>query len=91
MLLCFYAKMYLHLNVKGKDMGTRITADLENQILIKLLKHEAQDTGTSMKNILIRALEVYFYNKIETNALAHLSQSVFSEWNDKRDSDYDKL
>lgn len=59
--------------------------------LIRLFKLEAQETGTTMRGILIRALESYFADRLETKALMKASESVFEEWNDPKDSDYDKL
>lgn len=58
---------------------------------MRLLKLEAQETGTSMKEVLIRALESYFAHRLETKALLKASESVFSEWDNPLDSDYDKL
>ena len=58
---------------------------------MKLLKWDAQNTWTSVKEILVRALEAYFAHRLETKALQKATEEVFSEWNDPRDSDYDKL
>ena len=55
------------------------------------LKAEAIDRDTSVKDVLIRALEAYFADRLETKALAKISESSFSEWNDPRDAEYDKL
>lgn len=72
-------------------MKTRISTDLGDPRLMKLLKIEAQETGTSVKEVLIRALESYFAHRLETKALMRASEAVFEEWNDPKDSDYDKL
>jgi len=72
-------------------MQTRISTDLGDPRLIKLLKLEAQETDSSIKDVLVRALESYFAHRLETKALLKASESVFEEWNDPRDSDYDKL
>lgn len=72
-------------------MKSRISTDLGNPRLIRLLKVEAQETGTSVKETLIRVLEAYFAPRLETKALERASEEIFSEWNDPRDSDYDKL
>lgn len=45
----------------------------------------------SIKEVLVKALEFYFSNKLETRAMQKMSEQVFEEWNDPRDSDYDKL
>jgi hypothetical protein len=72
-------------------MGTRISTDLGDPRLLKLLKSEANERGTTIKDVLARALEAYFAERLETKALAKLSESSFSEWNDPRDADYDRL
>jgi hypothetical protein len=48
---------------------TRITADLGDPKLLKLLKLEAQENETTIKEVLIKALESYFFHRIENNAL----------------------
>jgi hypothetical protein len=58
---------------------------------MKLLKWEAQNTGSSVKDTLVRALEAYFAHRLETGALQKAAESVFSEWDDPKDSEYDKL
>ena len=72
-------------------MKTRISTDLCDPRLIRLMKLEAQETGRSLKDVLISALENYFAHRLETKALQKLSEEVFEEWNDPRDSEYDKL
>ena len=73
------------------DMNTRFTADLEDPRLMRLLKLEAQECSLSMKDVIVRALEQYFSDRLETKALLKISEAVFEEWDDPRDSDYDKL
>lgn len=72
-------------------MSSRITTDLESPQLLRLLKLEAQNNRIAMKEVIIRALESYFFHRLETKALEHLSEQVFTEWNDKRDAEYDKI
>jgi hypothetical protein len=72
-------------------MKSRISTDLGNPLFLRLLKLEAQETGTSVKETLIRALETYFAHRLETKALEKISEDTFEEWSDPRDSDYDKL
>jgi hypothetical protein len=72
-------------------MGTRISTDLGDSRLVKLLKVEANERDTTVKEVLTRALEAYFADRLETKALAKLAESSFSEWNDPRDADYDRL
>ena len=70
---------------------TRITADLGDPRLIKLLKLESQEIELSMREVLIRALEGYFSHRLESKALEKASESAFEEWNDPRDSEYDAI
>lgn len=72
-------------------MGTRISTDLGDPRLLKLLKNEANERDTTVKDVLARALEAYFAERLETKALARLAESSFSEWDDPRDADYDQL
>jgi hypothetical protein len=72
-------------------MGTRISTDLSDPRLMKLLKAEANDNDTTVKDVLSRALEAYFAERLETKALARLAEDAFEEWDDPRDSEYDKL
>jgi hypothetical protein len=72
-------------------MQTRISTDLGDPRLMRLLKAEAAERGTTIKDVLTRALEAYFAERLETQALARLAESSFSEWNDPRDAEYDRL
>ena len=72
-------------------MGTRISTDLGDPRLLRLLKSEANECDTTIKEVLARALEAYFAERLETKALAKLAESSFSEWDDPRDADYDRL
>lgn len=72
-------------------MGTRISTDLGDARLMRLLKAEAQERDTSVKEILVTALETYFADRLETKALARLAECTFTEWDDPRDSEYDRL
>ena len=72
-------------------MKTRISMDIGNPKLVRLLKLEAHEKGSSMKEVLNRALESYFAHQLENKALLKASESVFEEWNDPRDSEYDRV
>ncbi len=52
---------------------------------------KAQETGTSVKDTLTRALEAYFAHRLEAKTLAKISEKVFKEWNNLKDAEYDKL
>lgn len=72
-------------------MSSRISTDLGDPALLRLLKLEAQETGTTMKNVLQTALRGYFSHRLETKALERAAEQIFTEWNDPRDADYDAL
>lgn len=72
-------------------MGTRISTDLGDPRLLKLLKSEANERDSTVKEVLTRALEANFTDRLETKALAKLAESSFGEWDDPRDADYDRL
>ena len=69
----------------------RLATDLGDPKWIKLLKMEASEKGTSMKQVMIAALDSYFAERLESNALAKATESVFAEWDNALDRDYDKL
>jgi hypothetical protein len=52
---------------------------------------KANEHDTMVKDVLTRALEAYFADRLETRALAKLAESSSSEWDDPRDADYDRL
>ena len=58
---------------------------------MRLLKAEAVEKGSTIKDVLITALESYFSHRIENKELARASESAFEEWHDERDSGYDDL
>ena len=72
-------------------MGTRISTELSDPRLMKLLKAEANERDTTVKDVLSRALEAYFAERLETKALARLAEASFDEWDDPRDAEYDRL
>jgi len=74
-----------------QSVTTRISTDLADPRLVKLLKAEANERDTTVKEVLTCALEAYFAERLETKALAKLAESAFTEWDDPRDSDYDRL
>jgi hypothetical protein len=71
--------------------SARISTDLGDPKLIKLLKREAELSDQTMRDVLIHALESYFDHRLETRALAKVSESVFEEWNNPLDAEYDQL
>lgn len=71
--------------------SARISTDLGDPLLIKLLKQEANESDLSMTDVLVRALESYFAHRLETRALSKSSEAVFEDWDNPLDSEYDKL
>ncbi len=74
-----------------KESKTKLSTDLGDPKLLKLLRLEAELTDTSIKEVLVTALEGYFAHRLESRALQKAAESTFEEWNDPRDSDYDRL
>ncbi len=71
--------------------SARISTDLGDPQLIKLLKQEAAETSQTMTEVMVHALESYFAHRLETRALMIASEAVFDEWNNPLDSEYDNL
>ena len=71
--------------------SSRISTDLGDPRLIKLLKLEAELTDQTMRDVLVHALESYFNHRLETRALTKASEAAFSEWNNPLDGEYDHL
>jgi hypothetical protein len=69
----------------------RISMDLGDPVWIRLLKSEAQETNSTMREVLIRALEGHFAPRLESKSVSKVSESVFEEWNNPLDSEYDRL
>ncbi len=71
--------------------NSRLSTDLGDPRLLKLLKQEAALTDQSIKDVLVKAIEAYFANRLENKALAKASESLFEEWSDPRDAEYDNI
>lgn len=74
-----------------KTNSARISMDLGNPRLLKLVKLDSQETGRTMREVVSEALELYFNDRLETKAINKSSESVFEEWNNPLDADYDQL
>ena len=72
-------------------MNTRITIDLHDLNLLRLLRLEAAQEGTEIREVVVRALEGYFSSRKENRSIMKLAEKVFSEWDNPKDSDYDRL
>ena len=58
-----------------KPAKTKISTDLGDPRLLRLLKAEAQETGSTIREVLVQALESYFAHKLETRALLKASET----------------
>lgn len=72
-------------------MTTRITVDLGDTRLARQLRLEAAREGTSIRQIVVRAVEAYLSSRREDLALAKLAESAFAEWDNEEDAAYDRL
>jgi hypothetical protein len=72
-------------------MQTRLSIDLRDPRLARLVRLEAEVTDSSLREVCVRALESYLAHKLETRALLKACEAAFDEWNDPRDADYDSL
>lgn len=57
--------------------------------LVEMLRLEAIRTNSSLNVVLVKALESYFANKLETSLLTKAADQVFKEWDNEEDSIYD--
>lgn len=72
-------------------MSNRITVDLQTPELLKLLRWEATERSTTIREIVVEALENYFSSRLENQALLNYADSIFTEWENEEDSIYDQL
>jgi hypothetical protein len=74
-----------------KSGNSKLSTDLGDPRLLRLLRLEAELSDSSIKDVLVTALEGYFAHRLESRALQKAAESAFEEWSDPRDADYDKL
>lgn len=72
-------------------MSNRITVDLQAPQLLKLLRWEAAQRSTTIREIVVEALEGYFSSRAENQALLNFADSMFAEWENEDDAIYDQL
>ena len=72
-------------------MNTRLTIDLQNPQLLTMLKLQVAQENRTIREVIVEALENYLSHKRENQALLHLAESSFAEWDNPKDSDYDHL
>lgn len=72
-------------------MNTRLTLDLGDSRLMALLKMTAAQTNRTLREIVVEALTSYLSGRRENRAVLKLAEKTFAEWDNPKDSDYDKL
>jgi hypothetical protein len=72
-------------------MNTRLTIDLQDESLLKLLRLEAAQEGKALREVIVEALRGYFSSKRENQAVMKLAEKAFAEWDNPKDSAYDRL
>ena len=72
-------------------MSTRLTVDLGDPKLVRLVRMEAARESTSIREVVVRALEAYLSGRRENQALAKLASATFEEWDNPEDAAYDRL
>ncbi|MDO8519962.1 MAG: hypothetical protein Q7T11_07365 [Deltaproteobacteria bacterium] len=72
-------------------MNTRLTIDLGEPRLLTLLKITAAQTGKTLREVVVEALESHFSSRRENQAILKMAEKTFAEWDNPRDSEYDKL
>ena len=72
-------------------MNTRITIDLQDQRLLKLIRYVAAEEDKSLRDVILEALRGYFSGRKESRAVMKLAEKTFEEWDNPKDADYDRL
>jgi hypothetical protein len=72
-------------------MNTRLTVDLQDPSLMTHLRVEAAREGKALRDIVVEALQDYLSHKRENQAVMKLAEGSFSEWDNPKDSEYDRL
>ncbi len=72
-------------------MNTRLTVDLQDPQLLKLLRLKAAQDDKTIREIIVDALRGYLSSQQENLAILKMAESSFEEWDNPKDSDYDRL
>ncbi len=72
-------------------MNTRLTIDLQNPQLLMMLKLQGAQENKALREVVVEALEHYFSYKRENQAMLKLAEPTFEEWDNPKDSEYDRL
>ena len=52
---------------------------------------EAAERGKALRDIILEALTSYFSHKRENRAMLKLAEKAFADWDNPKDSDYDRV
>jgi len=72
-------------------MNARLIIDLQDEQLLRLLRLEAAHEGKALREVIVEALKGYFSSKRENQAIMKLAEKAFAEWDNPKDSEYDRL
>jgi hypothetical protein len=72
-------------------MNTRITVDLQDPQMAKMLRLKAAQEGKAIREVIVDALQSYFSHTKENQAVLKLAEKTFEEWNSPEDAVYDRL
>ena len=70
----------------------KLTFDLSDKPeLVELLKTYSVKARQSQKEVVVRALEAFFSDKLESRLLLKAAEQSFAEWNNPEDEIYNDL
>jgi hypothetical protein len=70
----------------------KLTFDLTDQAeLVALLKNYCVKSRQTQKEVVVRALEAFFADKLENRMLLMAAERSFAEWNNPEDEIYNDL
>ena len=72
-------------------METRITVDLQDPQMLKMLRLKAAQEGKAIREVVVDALQSYFAHGQENQAILKLAEKTFEEWDNPKDAQYDRL
>ena len=78
--------MNTHINT-----STRLTIDLQDLPLLQLLRLQAAQEQKAIREVVVEALQLYFSSRRENQAIMKLAERAFAEWDNPKDTEYDKF
>ena len=72
-------------------MNTRITIDLQEPTLLMGLKFQAVQEGKAIREVVVEAIQNHLSHKKENQSVMKLAEAAFQEWDNPKDSEYDRL